>query len=158
MIMDGNLIVSGTVGGTATSPSLTGQAVTATAVSTNTIDLAQARDLFEGNDMVKARFFLTAAFATNTSLTFEIIVASDAALSTNVKVVGSSGAIPVASLTAGATFFVEGNAQIGSLNQRYLGVRYTIGGSNATTGAVLADFGDAVQDGKKFYPVGFAVL
>jgi hypothetical protein len=158
MILDQNLIVSGTVGGTAVSPTITGQAITATAVSTNTVDLTTARDLFEGNDLVKLRVMLPAAFNTLTTLTIEIIVASDAALTTNIKVVGSSGAIPLASLTLGALFAIEGNAQIGSTNQRYLGARYTVGGSNPTLGQVLADFGMEVQDGKKFYASGFAVL
>lgn len=158
MILDNNLIVSGSVGGTAASPTITGQAITATAVSTNTIDLTNARDLFEGNDLLLLRILVTEAFATNTSLTIEIITTTDAALTTSIKVLGSSGAIPVASLTLGARFAIEGNALLGSTGQRYLGVRYTIGGSNATAGKILADFGAEVQDGQKFYTSGFAVL
>lgn len=157
MIMDANLIVSGTVGGTAMSPSITGQAITATAVSTNTVDLTNARDLFEGNDLVKLRLLLTAAFNTLTSLTIEIIQADAADLTGNVTVVSSSGAIPLAQLTAGKRFVVEGNARLGSTGQRYLGARYTVTGSNPSTGAILADFGDQVQDSKA-YPTGFAVL
>jgi hypothetical protein len=159
MILDQNLIVSGTVGGTAVAPVITGQGpITATAVSTNTIDLTTARDIFEGNDLVKLRALTTVAFNNLTSLTIEIIVASDAALTTNIKVVGSSGAIPLASLTIGQLFAIEGNAQIGSLNQRYLGARYTVTGTAPSTGSILADFGMEVQDGKKFYASGFAVL
>lgn len=157
MILDRNLIVSGSVGGTATSPTLTGQAVTATAVSTDSIDLSQARDIFAGNDMVKLRIDLTAAFATLTSLTFEIITTDNSDLTGNVTVVGSSGPVPLASLTLGARFLVEGNTRLRSTGQRYLGARYTVGGSNATAGAVLADFGDQAQD-FKVYPTGYAVL
>lgn len=157
MIMDANLIVSGTVGGTAIAPSLTGQAVTATAVSTNTVDLTTARDVFAGNDLIKLRVMLTATFATLTSLTFEIIQADAADLTGNVTVVGSSGAIPVASLLIGKRFVIEGNTRLLSTGQRYLGARYTVGGSSATTGAVLADFGDQIADFKT-YASGFAVL
>ncbi|MFM7349503.1 MAG: Bbp16 family capsid cement protein [Erythrobacter sp.] len=157
MILDRNLIVSGSVGGTAISPLITGQAVTATAVSIDSIDLSQNRDLFNGNDMVKLRISLPAAFATLTSLAFEIVQADDAALTSNVTVVGSSGPVPLAQLTLGRRFVIEGNARIGSNGQRFLGARYTVGGSNATAGSVFAEFGDQVQDNKA-YPVGYAVL
>jgi len=158
MILDNFLIVSGTVAGTATSPTITGQGpITATAVSTNTVDLLQARDLFEGNDLVKLRAQIVQAFNNLTSLTIEIIQADDAALSSNVTVVGSSGAIPLASLTAGKRFILEGNARISSTGQRYLGARYTVTGTAPTTGTVLAEFGDQIADFKT-YAVGFAVL
>lgn len=159
MILDNNLIVSGTVGGTALSPTITGQTVTgASAVlSTNTIDLQNARDIGEGNDLLKARATVITAFTGLTALTIEIIQADDAALSTNVNVFGSSGAIPVASLTAGKLFEIEMNARIGSTGQRYLGLRYTPTGTG-TAGAILADFGAEYQDGRKFYTSGFAVL
>jgi hypothetical protein len=159
MILDANLIVSGTVGGTATAPSITGQTVTgASAVlSTNTVDLTNARDLFEGNDLIKARLAIITTFTGLTALTVEIIQADDAALSSNVTVVGSSGAIPVASLAAGKRFEIEGNARIASTGQRYLGLRYTPTGTG-TAGAVLGEFGDQVQDGLKFYTGGFSVL
>lgn len=157
MIMDANLIVSGTLGGTATSPAITGQAITATAVSTNTIDLTNSRDVFAGNDFLKLRLLLTAAFNNLTSLTIDIIQADDAALSSNVTVIGSAGAVPLAQLTQGRRLEVEGNTRIGSTGQRYLGVRYTVTGTAPSTGAILADFGDQVQDNKT-YPSGFAVL
>ena len=73
MILDRNLSVSGSVGGTATVPSITGQAITATAVSTDSIDLSQNRDIFVGNDLVKLRVSIPAAFNNLTSLTMEII-------------------------------------------------------------------------------------
>lgn len=157
MILDRNLIVSGSVGGTATSPTLTGQAITATAVSTDTIDLSNSRDLFAGNDLLKLRIDLTQAFNNLTSLTIEIIQTDAADLTGNVTVIGSSGAVPLARLTLGARFVIEGNTRLLSTGQRYLGARYTVAGTAPTTGAVLADFGDQVQDFKT-YPSGFAVL
>lgn len=157
MILDRNLIVSGSVGGTATSPSITGQAITATAVSTDTIDLQNARDLFEGNDLVKLNVLIPAAFNNLTSLTIEIIQADAADLTGNVTVISSTGAVALARLTAGARFTLEGNARIGSTGQRYLGARYTVSGTAPTTGSVFAAFNDQVQDFKT-YPVGYAVL
>lgn len=157
MILDRNLIVSGSVGGTATTPSITGQAITATAVSTDSIDLSQARDTFSGGDKLKLNVVLPAAFDTLTTLSFEIVQADDAALTSNVTVVGSSGPVALARLTAGARFTVEGNTRIGSLGQRYLGARYTVAGTNPTQGSVLAAFNDQVQDFKT-YGSGFAVL
>lgn len=161
MILDANLIVSGSIAGTATAPTLTGQAVTVTAVSTDKIDLTTARDMGEGNDLLKLRTLITASFATLTSLTIEAVIADDAALSTNVTVIGSSGAIPVAQLLIGERFNVELNPRLAAtarLGRRYLGARYTVVGSTATAGAVFAEYGNATQDGLKNYPTGFAVL
>lgn len=160
MLIDANLVVSGSIAGTATSPTLTGQAVTATAVSTDKIDLTVARDIGEGESL-KLRALITASFNTLTSLTIEAIVADDAALSTNVTVVGSTGAIPLAQLLIGERFNIELNPRLAGtarLGRRYLGARYTVIGTNPTLGAVFAEFGTATQDGLKNYPVGFSVL
>ena len=159
MFVDAALLVSGTLAGTAIAPSVTGQTVTgASAVlSTNTIDLTTARDVGEGNDLLKLLVEVTTTFTGLTALTIEAIQADDAALSSNVTVIGSSGAIPVANLTAGKRFMAELNARIGSTGQRYLGARFTPTGTG-TAGAVVAHFGDQVHDGQKFVTSGFAVL
>ena len=161
MIIDRNLTVSGSLAGTATSPTLTGQTVTgASAVlSTDTVDLSVARDIGEGNDFLKARVAVVTAFTGLTALTVDVIVADDAGLTTNVTVIGSSGAIPVASLVAGALFAIELNPRLvaPALGRRYMGLRYTPTGTG-TAGAVYADFGMEYQDGRKFYASGFAVL
>jgi predicted RecA/RadA family phage recombinase len=154
MYVDGNLVVSGSVA----NGSFSGQTVTGTGnvLSTNTVDLLQARDLGEGEDFY-LRALVTTAEAGATSVEIQAIAADDAALSTNVTVIGSSGAVPVASLTAGARFAVELNPRIGSKGQRYIGARYVITGTS-TAGAIYADFGIEVQDGQKIYPAGFSVL
>jgi hypothetical protein len=134
----------------------TDQAVTTTAVSTDTVDLSVARDMGEGGDLYM-NFAMTEAFAGGTSTNFEIIIADNAALSSNVVVIGASGAIVTASLTLGTNVAVRLNPQIASLGKRYLGARYTVSGTN-TAGKVVADIVMDVQDGKKFYASGFAVV
>jgi hypothetical protein len=134
----------------------TNQAVTTTAVSTDTIDLSQARDIGEGQDLFM-NFALTAAFAGGTSTNFEVIIADNAALSSNVVVVGASGALVTAGLTLGANIAVRINPIIGSLGKRYMGARYTVVGTNSA-GTVTADIVMDIQDGKKFYASGFSVV
>lgn len=155
MIVDANLAVAGSItGNTVTGQAMNGNGTTV--VSTNSVDLTVARDIGEGQD-VYGRVELTAAFTGGTSAEFQAIVADDAALTTNVTVVGTTGAIPVASLTLGAILALKLNPRIGSLGRRYLGLQCVNVGNNGA-GSVYGDFGAEIQDGKKFYASGFAVL
>jgi hypothetical protein len=133
----------------------TDQALTTTAVSTDTIDLSVARDMGEGGDLIM-HFAVTAALTGGTSVKFEVIGATNAALSSGVVVLGSSDAVVTADLVAGKTIAVRLNPQIASTGQRYLGARYTISGTYSA-GTVTADIVLDVQDGKKFYASGFSV-
>ena len=155
MYVDANLVLAGSaVGNTISYQTVTG----ATAVlSTNTVDLTNARDIGEGNDLLKVRFQVGTVFAGLTALTVELISTTDAALTAGIVVIGSSGAIPVASLLAGARFAFEVNPRLGVVGQRYLGLRFTPTGTG-TTGTIFADIGPDYQDGAKFFPSGFAVL
>jgi len=110
----------------------------------------------EGGDLYM-NFAMTEAFAGGTSTNFEVIIADNAALSSNVVVIGASGAIVTASLPLGTNVAVRLNPQIASLGKRYLGARYTVSGTN-TAGKVTADIVMDVQDGKKFYASGFTVV
>lgn len=132
------------------------QAVTASAVSTNTIDLLTAQDIGEGEDLY-ANFSVptTCTSGSSSTVTFQTIVSASAAL-TSPLVVGSSDAIPVASLTAGYRTSVAINPQIKSLGKRYLGVQYVVAGGSLTGGAISADINIGVTD-RKEYASGFKV-
>ena len=146
MITDVLLTVSGANNpGTA----ISGQAITATAVSTNTIDLGTARDIGEGENLYMV-FTVVEAFNTLTSLTMNVITDDNAALSSG-TVIASTGAVVLANLTAGKQYVVRLPAQIASLGERYLGASYTVGGTNPTQGSILAQIVLDIQDGKKFY-------
>lgn len=154
MIVDALLAVSGSITGN----TVTGQNVFATnanVTSANTVDLLQARDIGEGQELY-GRVEVTTAFAGGASAEFQYIVADDAALSVNVTQIGTTGAIPVAQLVPGARFTCALNPRLGSLSQRYLGMRAVNTGAN-TAGAVYADVGLEIAD-NKVYPSGFAVL
>lgn len=128
-----------------------------TALSTNSIDLGVARDVGEGEE-VFLNTVVTVVMSAGTSLEIQAVIADDAALTSNLVVIGSSGAIPAASVVAGANFPVRIPPKVGSLGKRYLGVRYAVVGDNsAGTGKVTTDVVVDIQDGKKFYPSGFSV-
>ena len=133
----------------------TDQALTTTSVSTDTVDLSVARDMGEGGELIM-NFAVTAALTGGTSVKFEVIGATNAALSTGVVVIGSSDAVVTADLVVGKNVAVRINPQIASTGQRYLGARYTISGTY-TAGTVTADIVADLQDGRKFYASGFSV-
>ena len=133
----------------------TDQALTTTAVSTDTIDLSIARDMGEGESLYM-NFAVTTALAGGTSVKFEVVSSAAADLSSP-TVIGSSDAIVTASLVAGYNTAVRINPQIASKGQQYLGARYTISGTY-TSGKVTADVVVNIQDGRKFYASGFTVV
>jgi hypothetical protein len=132
------------------------QAVTTTAVSTDKVDLSVNRDIGEGESLYM-NFAIGTAFAGGTSTAFEVVVADDAALTSNVTVVGSSGVLLTAALTASKNIAVRINPLIGSTGKRYFGARYTVVGTNSA-GTVTADVVHGIQDGQKAYASGFAVV
>jgi len=140
MILDMQSMFSGTVAADGTKSA---QAITATAISTNVIDLRQpggtpatADNGIMGGGGLWLVIQTLAAFNTLTSLTITLESDSTANLATAAVVHFSTGAILLAALTAN-TVLARVVVPSGSY-KRYLGVRYTVGGSNPTLGTVLA--------------------
>ena len=130
------------------------QALTTTAVSTNTIDLSVARDMGVGTTLYM-NFAVTEALANGTSVKFEVISSAAANLGSP-TVIGSTDAILTAALTLGKNVVVRINPDIAGKGQRYLGARYTIAGT-FNAGKVTADVVETIGDGRKFYASGFTV-
>lgn len=131
------------------------QAVTATAISTNVMQLNETgivygesaqltRELGPGVE-IPLLIQVTEDFATLTSLTITLETADNAALSSGAVVLFSSGAIAAADLVAGKRInvrvFPDGEIK------DFLGVRYTVAGSNATAGKVTAALTMGVDGG-----------
>ena len=161
MITDNFLRLSGSL----TAGSATGQAVTATANSTNVVDLSLARDVGEGESLY-VQFTVGTAFTAAGSATLTpTVVVSAADTLTTPTTIGTGGTIAVASLIAGFTFVVRLNPQlfgstttVSSLGLRYLGAIYTVATGPMTAGTITADIVTEIQDGKKFYASGFTVV
>jgi hypothetical protein len=134
----------------------TAQAVTATAVSVDNIDLGVARDVFEGEPLYVQIGVDVTAVGAGASVAFEIIQSATANMASP-TVIGSSGDIAVANLTQGALFAVEGRPQIGSVGQRYIAINYRVTTGPLTAGAFTAAIVKHVADGRKFYASGFSV-
>lgn len=137
------------------------QAVTASAVSTNTIDLLQSRDLAGGNDLYAVFTVDVAATAAGAAtVQFQIITSAAAAL-TSPTILVQTDAIGKAELTAGRRpIYIEIPASILAaqpIGQRYLGVQYTVGTGPLTAGSFSASITDSKVEVGKNYPSGFTV-
>jgi hypothetical protein len=118
MILDADLVFSNK------------QAVTATAESTNTLDLGVAGDAI-GQELT-IHVVVDTAFAALTSLTVSLETSANNSTWTTVL---SGPAVPRASLTKGASIFC---VRVPQGLSRYVRMKYTVGGSNATAGKVTA--------------------
>lgn len=133
MIMDRTLLFSD------------GQAITATAVSTNVVDLgatgtpyggtALVRELGYGNE-VEMVCTVTESFNTLTSLTITIETDDNAGFA-SATTVWTSPAYTLAQLATGAKYLTPDRIPAG-VNERYMRLRYTVGGSNPTLGKITA--------------------
>jgi hypothetical protein len=135
------------------------QAVTSTAVSTNTVDLGTARDIGSGEDL-EVVFTVDEAATASGSATVEFqVIGSAAANLGSAVVLGSSGAIAKASLTLGAQIVVQINPQdIVPLGYRYLGANYLVATGPLTAGKFSANpVMNAPQGKTKAYASGFSV-
>ena len=123
--------------------------------ATDVIDLLQARDIGEGMDLYMAVTVIT-AFVGGTSIEFIVKGSTDATIVTGDTTLGTSGAIGVGNLTAGAQFFVRINPQFASTGLRYIGAFYDVSGT-FSAGTVTTDIVLDISDPKKFYSSGFSV-
>lgn len=121
------------------------QAVTASAASTNYIDLlatgtpyggasALDRDLGKGKK-IPIHIQVTTAFATLTSLKVAVQVDDNTSFSSATTVLETE-AIAAASLVAGYVFNIDTIPL--KTNERYVRLYYTVAGSDATAGAIWA--------------------
>lgn len=163
MILDNFLLLSG---GVSASGVLTGQMVTATAVSTNSVDTNpcalgsnQPNDLGRGEPLEVAISVLTTATAAGAAtVAFEFIQADDGALTTNVEVLASTGPIGKAALVAGALIPIHVPSASPLAPRRYVGVRYTVGTGPLTAGSFTAAMVKDVQNIANIYAKsGFSV-
>ncbi len=118
------------------------QAITASAASTNVVDLGVSRDIGKGVP-VPVLIQVTADFATLTSLTAEIETSDSEDFSSS-DTLATSGAIPAADLVAGYQFPMQ-YMPLGT--KRYVRVNYTVAGTNASAGTVTAGVVAAHQHG-----------
>lgn len=105
-------------------------------VSTDVIDLSVARKVWGGKQLYVV-IIIDTSFATATGIQFQVVTDDAAALSSPTVQV-ETASIPIASLTAKrAPIVIPIGSQLGT-EERYLGVKYILEGSNATAGAVTA--------------------
>jgi len=126
------------------------QAITATAASTNVIDLgatgtpyggvAVTRDIGAGRE-VDLSVLVVQDFATCTSVQVVVQTSPDNSAWTDAYM---SRAIPVATLVAGYQVKVPNSFELG-VNARYVRLNYVVAGSNATTGKITAGVVSARQ-------------
>ena len=138
------------------------QAVTTTAVSTNTIDLSQSRDMGAGTQLFAVFDVDTTVQASGAAtVTFEVITSAAPELSAP-NVLVATGAVGKAELPAGRgpISLPIPPAVLNSLplGQRYLGVRYTVATGPLTAGAFTCYITDTAAHAQKSYPSGFTVL
>ena len=157
MILDSLLCFSGAV---SPSGSPTGQSVTGTGnvLSTNVIDLVNSKDWDQGQPIDVAIQALVDTVG-GTSIEIQVVTADDTGLTTNLTVIGSSGPIPVATLTAGARRSLKAKSYTSrGTSRRYLGLRYVLSGSVTTSSIFAAVVADADAGRPRAFKNGFGVL
>lgn len=138
------------------------QAVTTTAVSTNTVDFGSVlRDMSPGVPLFAVFGVDTTVTAAGAAtVTFQVIASASASL-TSPTVLAESDAIGKAELTAGRRLFAlsVNLARLAAApnGQRYLGAQYTVGTGPLSAGAFTCYIADSVPTGVQvLYPAGFA--
>ena len=151
MVFDGTLILCGAI---AASGAITGQACNGAGniISTNTVDLGppglggapgQLGDMGQGEPVI-VDFHVRTAPTVGTSCEFQLIQADDAALTSGVQVLVSTGPVPIANLPAGRHVYLSVPPTGRYLPKRYFGARVV----NVGVIATHTVFACLVQDGQ----------
>lgn len=110
------------------------QAITATAASTNVVNLGSSRGDIGKGTAIPIFIGVTTAFATLTSLT--VAIQTDSVENFASPKTLTEQTIALASLTAGAQF--NFNVIPTGANEQYIRIYYTVTGSDATAGKITA--------------------
>lgn len=118
----------------------------------------QYRDIGEGTPLYCV-VTIVQAFSATTSMSFEVIAATNTAGTTGVVVLGTTGVVLLANLTAGKQFVfpLASNIDVGPTAPRYLQGRMLPGTNDVVNGTFFMDIVTEYSDSKKFYASGFAV-
>lgn len=148
-------------GSTAADGTKTGQAVTATAISTNVVDLRNANtpalvdeSILEHNMWLSILTTVAATAAGAATVTFSLESDSTADLATSATVHYTTAAIGKATIIIGYQPVVT-QLPAGSY-ERYLGVRYTVATGPLTAGSFLAWLSPDIPK-NTIYPTGFTI-
>lgn len=130
------------------------QAVTASAGSTDVIDLSQARAIGDGEEL---EFFVnvdTAATAAGAAtVTFQVQTDDNSAFSSPTTVI-QTDAIPKATLVAG--YQIKISLPVGATPERYLRLYYSVATGPLTAGAFTAGLVLDAQNSRA-YPSGYTI-
>jgi hypothetical protein len=149
-------------GATAADGTKTGQAVTATAISTNVLDLRNAatpalvdESILEHNLFLTVLTTIAATAAGAATVTFSVESDSTADLATSATVHYTTAAIGKATIIIGYTP-IQMQLPAGTTYERYLGLRYTVATGPLTAGSFLGWLSPDIQR-NPIYPAGFTI-